>query len=168
MYAFAYSFTLASPLAYILFAFLDLLSDFYSLSVSFFTFRLSAITSAINVPSSTGDTLLLPSNIQLLIISRRLRLKQGQTSSKWWLNKCFISLWLDEIMVFFQMWYFYYLTNPGRHLRKQLKQMFYPQNFPPFLPCPSKKTTKTLKGLKREGTYVYLWLIHVDVWQKPI
>ena len=20
----------------------------------------------------------------------------------------------------------------------------------------------------REGTYVYLWLIHVDVWQKPI
>ena len=20
---------------------------------------------------------------------------------------------------------------------------------------------------KREGTYVYLWLIHVDVWQKP-
>jgi len=22
-------------------------------------------------------------------------------------------------------------------------------------------------GGKREGTYVYLWLIHVDVWQKP-
>ena len=21
--------------------------------------------------------------------------------------------------------------------------------------------------LRREGTYVYLWLIHVDVWQKP-
>ena len=21
---------------------------------------------------------------------------------------------------------------------------------------------------KRKGTYVYLWLIHVDVWQKPI
>ena len=21
--------------------------------------------------------------------------------------------------------------------------------------------------LKREGTYVYLWLIHVVVWQKP-
>ena len=21
---------------------------------------------------------------------------------------------------------------------------------------------------KREGTYIYLWLIHVDVWQKPI
>ena len=21
--------------------------------------------------------------------------------------------------------------------------------------------------LKREGTYVYLWLIHVDAWQKP-
>ena len=21
--------------------------------------------------------------------------------------------------------------------------------------------------LKREGTYVYLWRIHVDVWQKP-
>ena len=20
---------------------------------------------------------------------------------------------------------------------------------------------------KKEGTYVYLWLIHVDVWQKP-
>ena len=20
---------------------------------------------------------------------------------------------------------------------------------------------------KREGTYVYLWLIHADVWQKP-
>jgi len=20
---------------------------------------------------------------------------------------------------------------------------------------------------KREGTYAYLWLIHVDVWQKP-
>ena len=23
------------------------------------------------------------------------------------------------------------------------------------------------RGFKREGTYVYLWLIHVDVWQKP-
>ena len=23
------------------------------------------------------------------------------------------------------------------------------------------------RRLKREGTYVYLWLIHVDVWQKP-
>ena len=23
------------------------------------------------------------------------------------------------------------------------------------------------KETKREGTYVYLWLIHVDVWQKP-
>ena len=22
-------------------------------------------------------------------------------------------------------------------------------------------------GFKREGTYVYLWLIHVDVWQNP-
>ena len=22
-------------------------------------------------------------------------------------------------------------------------------------------------GFKREGTYVYLWLIHVGVWQKP-
>ena len=22
-------------------------------------------------------------------------------------------------------------------------------------------------GIKREGTYVYLWLIHVDIWQKP-
>ena len=22
-------------------------------------------------------------------------------------------------------------------------------------------------GGKREGTYVYLWLIHVNVWQKP-
>ena len=22
-------------------------------------------------------------------------------------------------------------------------------------------------GVKREGTYVYLWLIHVDVWRKP-
>ena len=21
---------------------------------------------------------------------------------------------------------------------------------------------------KREGAYVYLWLIHVDIWQKPI
>ena len=20
---------------------------------------------------------------------------------------------------------------------------------------------------KREGTYVYIWLIHIDVWQKP-
>ena len=23
------------------------------------------------------------------------------------------------------------------------------------------------KGFKREGTYAYLMLIHVDVWQKP-
>ena len=23
------------------------------------------------------------------------------------------------------------------------------------------------RRLKREGTYVYLWPIHVDVWQKP-
>ena len=23
------------------------------------------------------------------------------------------------------------------------------------------------RGLRREGTCVYLWLIHVDVWQKP-
>ena len=22
-------------------------------------------------------------------------------------------------------------------------------------------------GFKSEGTYVYLWLIHVDIWQKP-
>ena len=22
-------------------------------------------------------------------------------------------------------------------------------------------------GSKREGTYVYIWLIHVDAWQKP-
>ena len=21
--------------------------------------------------------------------------------------------------------------------------------------------------IEREGTYVYLWLIHVDIWQKP-
>ena len=25
----------------------------------------------------------------------------------------------------------------------------------------------TGRELKREGTYVYLWLIQVDVWQKP-
>jgi len=23
------------------------------------------------------------------------------------------------------------------------------------------------RRVKKEGTYVYLWLIHVDVWQKP-
>ena len=23
------------------------------------------------------------------------------------------------------------------------------------------------ESFKREGTYVYLWLIHVDVWHKP-
>ena len=23
------------------------------------------------------------------------------------------------------------------------------------------------RKLKREGTYVHLWLIHVDVWQRP-
>ena len=23
------------------------------------------------------------------------------------------------------------------------------------------------KRFKREGTYIYLWLIHVDTWQKP-
>ena len=23
------------------------------------------------------------------------------------------------------------------------------------------------RKFKREGTYVYLWLIHVDIWQKP-
>ena len=23
------------------------------------------------------------------------------------------------------------------------------------------------EGFRKEGTYVYLWLIHVDVWQKP-
>ena len=23
------------------------------------------------------------------------------------------------------------------------------------------------RRFKKEGTYVYLWLIHVDVWQKP-
>ena len=30
-------------------------------------------------------------------------------------------------------------------------------------------TTKRggMEGLKREETYVYVWLIHVDVWQKP-
>ena len=28
---------------------------------------------------------------------------------------------------------------------------------------------KRVEGrLKKEGTYVYLWLIHVDVWQKPL
>ena len=24
------------------------------------------------------------------------------------------------------------------------------------------------ESFKREGTYVYLWLIHIDIWQKPI
>ena len=24
------------------------------------------------------------------------------------------------------------------------------------------------RGFRRKGTYVYLWLIYVDVWQKPI
>ena len=23
------------------------------------------------------------------------------------------------------------------------------------------------RSVRREGTYVYLWLVHVDVWQKP-
>ena len=23
------------------------------------------------------------------------------------------------------------------------------------------------EGFKKEGIYVYLWLIHVDIWQKP-
>ena len=27
--------------------------------------------------------------------------------------------------------------------------------------------SRTRRKLKREGTYVYLWLIHVDIWQKP-
>ena len=27
---------------------------------------------------------------------------------------------------------------------------------------------KEIKGrFKREGTHVYLWLIHIDVWEKP-
>ena len=26
---------------------------------------------------------------------------------------------------------------------------------------------KMERGFKKEGTYVYLWLIHVDIWQKP-
>ena len=31
-----------------------------------------------------------------------------------------------------------------------------------------KTTLREVGGkLKREGTYVSLWLIHVDVWQKP-
>ena len=29
-------------------------------------------------------------------------------------------------------------------------------------------TWEVRKSFKREGTYIYLWLIHVDVWQKPI
>ena len=28
--------------------------------------------------------------------------------------------------------------------------------------------SRTRRKLKREETYVYLWLTHVDVWQKPI
>ena len=41
---------------------------------------------------------------------------------------------------------------------------------------PGAQTSDNLKGrdgwrvrgrFKREGTYVYLWLIHTDVWQKP-
>ena len=27
--------------------------------------------------------------------------------------------------------------------------------------------SKKKKGFKREGMYVYLWLIHADEWQKP-
>ena len=30
-----------------------------------------------------------------------------------------------------------------------------------------KKVEEVGGRFKREGTYVYLWLIHVDVWQKP-
>ena len=29
------------------------------------------------------------------------------------------------------------------------------------------KKIDLFKKFKREGTYVYLWLIHADVWQKP-
>ena len=31
-----------------------------------------------------------------------------------------------------------------------------------------KMVQMNLGRFKREGTYVYLWLIHVDVWQEPI
>ena len=31
----------------------------------------------------------------------------------------------------------------------------------------SHSEKKKIQLFKREGTYVYLWLIHVDVWQKP-
>ena len=33
-----------------------------------------------------------------------------------------------------------------------------------FTPCNNKSQTKCKTG----GIYVYLWLMHVDVWQKPI
>ena len=41
-------------------------------------------------------------------------------------------------------------------------------------PRPRKRETEQNRGVmevggrfKREGTYVYLWLVHVNVWQKP-
>ena len=41
-------------------------------------------------------------------------------------------------------------------------------------PCPRRREMEPNKGarevggrFKREGTYVYLWLVHVNVWQKP-
>ena len=30
-----------------------------------------------------------------------------------------------------------------------------------------RKGWEVAESFKKEGTYVYLWLIHVDVWQKP-
>ena len=41
-------------------------------------------------------------------------------------------------------------------------------------PCPRRREMEPNRGarevggrFKREGTYVYLWLVHVNVWQKP-
>ena len=34
-------------------------------------------------------------------------------------------------------------------------------------PCDNLEGWEVGMRFKREGAYVYLWLIHVDVWQKP-
>lgn len=71
MHAFAYTSHFRFPIGlYFVRSFSDLVPDFHSSSISCI-FRLLAITLALSVPPFSSNTILLPSNAQLFIFSRR-------------------------------------------------------------------------------------------------
>ena len=52
---------------------------------------------------------------------------------------------------------------PGQKTKTQNRNNIVTNSIKVFKNCPHQKERER----ERAGTYVYLWLTHVDVWQKP-